>query len=127
MESRVARALVTIKEMLQDRGIGLGELAAIGDAEASALAARHDFFHLAAEDRDVVIVSRKLKNQDLLKAAEHLDPTRRDKAIIVVTDKPASFNLRSVATNFGSHAEVFTFTELQFNVSKHHCGRCSNI
>ena len=120
VESRVARALVTVKEMLEDRGIGLGELANVGDKEAAALASRLDFFHLAAEDRDVVFVSRKLKNPDLLKAAEALDPARRNKTILILTDKPQSFNLRSVATNFGPHAEVFTFTELQFNVSRHH-------
>lgn len=115
----MTRALVTIKEMLEDRGVELGELGAVGDAEAVALANRLDFFHLAAADRDVLFVARRLKNHDLLKAAETLDPARRGLAIIVVADKPASFNLRSIAANFGPAAEVFTFAELQFNVSRH--------
>ena len=105
--------------MLADRGLGLGELENVGDAELRELTTRHDFFHLAADDRDVVVIARKLKNQDLQKAAAVLDAQRRDKAIIIVTEKPATFNVRSVLDNYGMNAEIFTLAELQFNVSRH--------
>ena len=119
MESRVAKAIVVVKQMLADRGVGLGELESIGDDEIRSLASRLDFFHLRAEDRDIVVISRKLKNQDLQKAAATLDEDRRDKAIVIVAEKPASFNVRSVQANYGANAEIFTLAELQFNVSRH--------
>ena len=120
MESRIAKAIVVVKQMLDDRGVGLGELENIGDKELQALSTQLDFFHLAAADRDIVVITRKLKNQDLQKAAAVLDASRRDKTIIIVTEKPATFNIRSVQTNYGMNAEIFALAELQFNVSRHH-------
>ena len=118
MEARVATAIAVVKEMLADRGIGLGELATVGDKEIAALAAAHGFFHLAAEDRDVVVVTQKLKTQDLQKAAAALDEDRRSKAIILVQDKPLSFHKNCVEASYGN-AEIFSISELQYNVSRH--------
>lgn len=117
--SRVTKAIVVVKEMLIDRGIGLGELETIGDEEIARLVESLDFFHLAADDRDVVVVTRKLKTQDLQKAAGTLDEDRRGRAIIVCVDKPASFHKNAVASHFGPNAEMFSLAELQFNVMKH--------
>lgn len=114
----MATAIAVVKEMLADRGVGLGELATVGDKEIADLAAEHGFFHLAAEDRDVVVVTQKLKTQDLQKAAAVLDDSRRSKAIIIVQDKPLSFHRNCVAASYGN-AEIFCLGELQYNVSRH--------
>ena len=115
----MARAAAVVKEMLHDRGLELGELATIGDSEIRRLAETLDFFHLRAGDRDVVFVTRKLKTQDLQKAASALDEARRDRAILVVTEKPASFHRATVEAYYGKEAEIFSLRELQFNVSRH--------
>ena len=114
----MSTAIAVVKEMLADRGVGLGELATVGDKEIAALAAAHGFFHLAAEDRDVVVVTQKLKTQDLQKAAAVLDESRRSKAIIIVQDSPLSFHKNCVAASYGD-AEIFSIGELQYNVSRH--------
>ena len=118
METKVAKAITVVKEMLTDRGIGLGELEVYGDKDIANLVAEKDYFHLAAEDRDVVVITRKLKTQDLQKAATDLEDSRRPKAIIIVQDKPMSYHKISVETSYGA-AEIFSVAELQYNVSRH--------
>lgn len=115
----VSRAIAVVKEMLTDRGIGLGELAAVGDREIEALATSVEFFYLSAEDRDVVVVTRALKTQDLQKAAATLDEERRKRAIVVVKDRPVLFHRKCVESSYGPLAEIFHLAELQYNVSRH--------
>jgi DNA-directed RNA polymerase subunit H (RpoH/RPB5) len=119
MEARVARAICVVKEMLIDRGIGLGELETVGDDEIRHLTASRDFFHLAADDRDVIVITRKLKTQDLQKAAAALDEARRERAIILSVDKPGFVHRNAVEAHYGPRAETFSLAELQFNVTRH--------
>jgi DNA-directed RNA polymerase subunit H (RpoH/RPB5) len=119
MESRVARALCVVKEMLIDRGIGLGELETIGDDEIRHLTASRDFFHVSADDRDIIVITRRLKTSDLQKAAAALDESRRERAIIVSVDKPGFVHRNAVEAHYGPRAETFSLAELQFNVTKH--------
>jgi len=119
MEARVSRAICVVREMLTDRGVGLGELETIGDADVRRLTASLDFFHLAADDRDVVVVTRKLKTHDLQKAAATLDEDRRERAIVVCTERPVSFHRTAVEAHFGPRAEIFHLGELQYNVTRH--------
>ncbi len=119
MEASVARAISVVREMLLDRGDGLGELETIGDDDVRALVAAHDFFHVAAADLDVVVVTRKLKTQEIQRAAATLDEARRDRAIIVTTERPGIIHRTAVETHFGPRAEMFSLADLQFNVTRH--------
>lgn len=119
MEAAVAKAVTVVREMLLDRGEGLGELEAIGDDEVRRLVAAHDFFHIAAADLDVVFVTRKLKTQDIQKAAATLDEERRDRAIVVTIEQPGVIHRNAVEAHFGPRAETFSLQRLQYNVSRH--------
>lgn len=121
-EAQVLQAIVTLREMLVDRGQGVGDLDGVGAAEVAHLCANLDVFTLRAEDRPVVFIVRKLRNSDIVKAAATLDDEDsawRGRAIIVSLERMSGVNARCVAEAFGPRSEVFSLGDLQLNVSKH--------
>jgi DNA-directed RNA polymerase subunit H (RpoH/RPB5) len=118
--AHVLRALVTVREMLSDRGCALGDLEAIGADEVAALCSQLDTFHLQAGDTPIVVILRKLRNCDIVKAAAALDSTEaRARAILLTPEALTSINRRCVAECLGSRAECFSMADLQLNVSRH--------
>jgi DNA-directed RNA polymerase subunit H (RpoH/RPB5) len=115
----VIRALATVKEMLIDRGLELGDLEGVGDDEVHALVTALDVFSMRSASKDVIFILKKLKNSELVKAAEILADDRRDSALIISKDKMSGVNLKCVQENFGKGAECFTVDELAVNISKH--------
>jgi hypothetical protein len=65
----VLAAVVTLKEMLVDRGLELGDLVGVGEEEVGALISSLDIFVLQSVKR-YHIHPEKLKNSELVKAAE---------------------------------------------------------
>jgi DNA-directed RNA polymerase subunit H (RpoH/RPB5) len=115
----VMAAVATVKEMLTDRGLELGALRGVGEDEVQALISSLDIFSLEAGDRDVLFILKKLKNNELVKAAELIEVDRRATVIIVSKDKMSTVNLKCVAENFNAEVECFTLDELMVNISKH--------
>lgn len=115
----VLAAVATIKEMLIDRGHELGALSGIGEPEVTELISSLDIFSLEAGDRDIIFILKKLKNSELVKAAELIEEARRGSTIIVSNDKMSGVNIDCAHTNFGRTVETFTLTELMVNISKH--------
>ena len=122
MESHdtAVRAFRTVREMVADRGVASPLTAGIGDSDIEALAADGPTFAVEVnEDLTIVfhLIDQAIKKEDLLTFA---DGARH---IILVTNQhpsgASSKSLNSAADAGGIRLEVFTVTELQYNVTRH--------
>ena len=115
----VLAAVVTLKEMLVDRGLELGDMVGMGEEEIGALISSLDIFVLESVSKDIIFILKKLKNSELVKAAELISEDRRAHTIIVSKDKMSGVNMDCAYTNFGRTVENFTLDELMVNISHH--------
>jgi len=115
----VLASVATLKELLTDRGLDLGDLAGVGEEEVEALISSLDVFVLKSVDKDIIYILKKLKNSELVKAAELIAEDRRGSTIIVSNDKMSGVNMECAYTNFGRTVETFTLDELMINISHH--------
>jgi DNA-directed RNA polymerase subunit H (RpoH/RPB5) len=117
--SEVQKAIRTIKAMLVSRGHELGDLEGVDNTEIEQLATTKDVFFLPAAAKDVVVILRKLKNSDIVKAAAAVEEGRRQEVILVSRDKLTGVNVKCLHENFGRRAEHFHLQDLQIDIAKH--------
>lgn len=115
MSAEVVKAFVTVKEMLDDRGVSAPGLEAYSDAEIVALCKHEHIFVLEANDDLKVIfyLHNKFKINDMRKFL-----TEKRKHIIIFKEKINNLNVRGIRDQ-NSNVEIFMLKDLQFNVSRH--------
>lgn len=115
----VQRAMRTMRAMFVARGHELGDLESLDDSEVERMATKLDMFHVQAGTRDIVVILRRLKNSDLVKAAAVIDEERRASAIVISKDKLSGVNIKCLHDNFGRRAEHFNLQDLQVDIAQH--------
>jgi DNA-directed RNA polymerase subunit H (RpoH/RPB5) len=115
----VQRAMRTMRAMFDARGLELGDLEGLDAGEVERMVTMLDMFHVRAGPRDIVVILRRLKNSDLVKAAAAIDEGRRAAAIVISKEKLSGVNVKCLHDNFGRHAEHFNLQDLQVDIARH--------
>lgn len=115
MSAEVVKAFVTVKEMLEDRGVAAPGLGAYSDAEIVALCKHEHIFLLEANDDLKVLfyLHNKFKIQDMRKFL-----TEKKKHILIFKEKINNLNVRGIRDQ-NPNVEIFMLKDLLFNVSRH--------
>lgn len=119
MANKILCCVTTLAQMLTDRGLDPGELASTDLKRASEMldqtVARFDL----PDRRVVMFFMRKLKNQDIVKAAEGMDEEQCEKAIVVCSHKITTGHAKYLLNGISTSIEVFEQDKLVVNVSRH--------
>jgi DNA-directed RNA polymerase subunit H (RpoH/RPB5) len=115
----VYKSFITIREMLQDRGVNIEALCAYSFDEIKQLSSMRSIFNvdIGSEIRIVWNNNLKFKFSDVRKL---IDPTdvKFNTYILVTKEKLSSANMKQII-ELGDGVNVFEISELLFNISKH--------
>lgn len=115
MSDDVVKAFVTVKEMLEDRGVDAPGLRAYSDQEIVALCKHENIFVLDANDDLKVLfyLHNKFKINEMRRFL-----TENKKHIVIFKEKINNLNARGIRDQ-NSNVELFMLKDLLFNVSRH--------
>ena len=122
--NEISKSLVTIREMLTDRGLNASDIASLGDDEIAELMDSRARFSVFCESCDTLIIfdiSSKLVWKDTIKACEDENkklPMVPSLLLVVVRDS-AELKKGKVDVDHPNY-QIFGLQELQFNLSHHH-------
>jgi DNA-directed RNA polymerase I, II, and III subunit RPABC1 len=118
LSDQVLKSLQTVQEMLNDRGISTDRLSNYSEMEINALMSESPIFELWISEQTVVLyfLPQKFKFSQL---RDYIDIERMNKVILITRDTITNANVKAIHEEFPIDIELFTLTELQYNVSKH--------
>lgn len=112
-------AVVTLVQMLTDRGENISGLSGLGPSDLDKLSSSSTIVTLDTGARTIVFFLKKLKTSDVVKSAAEVPDSRKLNAIIVTADYITSVHVKSIHSNYSNTVELMALPTLYMNVSRH--------
>nr|QOI90417.1 hypothetical protein HWQ62_00281 [Pyramimonas orientalis virus] len=114
--NEVIKSYITLKEMLVDRGVDMGQLDTVSDTELNIMSKVNKIFAIQVNDTTKIVyyLNTKFKINDLKKYFAD-----DGHVILVFKEKINNLNIKNLKEQTNVTIEIFMMRELQYNISQH--------